>query len=716
MKIKKAEELFKEGKIEEAISYLDTFINKHPSQKEKILEAKLLKAQILYRTSQFDEAKEISNQVQDEALNSGIYDIVVESCITLSYLYLTLGELEEAISIIEEGFESLKRIEKDSDLYLNLKAQLFSRRGTVVIEKGDFDQALKYFNKSLPLFEKINDIAGKTNILYNIGLAYNIKGDHENAIKYLEKTKKIQEEQENYYGMAYSLMEIGGTYQREGKLEKALECFKKMAHLFKKYGNKKNIAWSYTDLGNIYQDLGEITMALKYYQKALPIYEELNDKRTLANHLRSMASAYRTKGEFLVSVDFNRQAIKLYEEIENKPYAARGYLNLAEDYHILGNYEKAEDFYKKSLKIFQSEKNQVFLAPNLFQLIQLYLELDEKNKALNYYRKLKEISFARENKLFNQLQNLAHGLILRKENRLIEKGKAQQIFRTISKEELTNHKYKVIALLALSESLLLEVKLFNNKLIFDEFIQKVNDLFSIADKQHSYSLKAKTHLLNSQVYLLKFDIQRAKEQLDKALRIAEDKGYQYLSIQISRQYDQLLDKENQWNKLIKENKSLKETIEYSGIEELIESMIKIKQEQTKVIHETPVYLSIITEDGLSVYSKQFKESLSIDEQLVGGFLSALKSFAKETFSSAGDIDRIKFKDNSLILRVFEPVVLCYVFKGESYLASLKTKKIIETIQRDEYLWKRLNEAVKNSEIPDNEIFDPVISSHILQED
>jgi len=208
--MKKAEKLFKEGKSEEALEYLDNHIDENEDNEKKKLEAELLKAQIFYRTSEFEKARELSFKVKEKAIDANLFSIVVDACITLSYLYLTLGQLENGINIINDGFDYLKKIKGNSDVIINLKAQLNSRRGTLYIEKGDLDQALVYFNKSLSLYEQVNNETGRSGILYNMGLAYNIKGDHENGIKYLRKQLKCKRNRKTTMELLILSWKLGG--------------------------------------------------------------------------------------------------------------------------------------------------------------------------------------------------------------------------------------------------------------------------------------------------------------------------------------------------------------------------------------------------------------------------------------------------------------------------------------------------------------------------
>ena len=72
------------------------------------------------------------------------------------------------------------------------------------------------------------------------------------------------------------------------------------------------------------------------------------------------------------------------------------------------------------------------------------------------------------------------------------------------------------------------------------------------------------------------------------------------------------------------------------------------------------------------------EEIKIDDQLIGGFISAVNTFGRQIFSTTGQVERIKHGDYTLISKiVLNRLTFCYAFKGPSFLATKKFDKLIE---------------------------------------
>ena len=66
--------------------------------------------------------------------------------------------------------------------------------GVIYSNKGDYDKALDYYEKSLAIREEMDDKSGIRLSLHNIGLVYYYKGDYVQALKYSENSLAIKKE------------------------------------------------------------------------------------------------------------------------------------------------------------------------------------------------------------------------------------------------------------------------------------------------------------------------------------------------------------------------------------------------------------------------------------------------------------------------------------------------------------------------------------------
>ncbi|MFX0027868.1 MAG: hypothetical protein ACFE8B_01545 [Candidatus Hermodarchaeota archaeon] len=78
--------------------------------------------------------------------------------------------------------------------------------------------------------------------------------------------------------------------------------------------------------------------------------------------------------------------------------------------------------------------------------------------------------------------------------------------------------------------------------------------------------------------------------------------------------------------------------------------------------------------------------------LFSSFMSAFNTFSSEIFSNS--IDRIKVKENTILINTVESFLVCYVIKGQSYPALQKLTKFSEAIRENLEIWQALNNSVK----------------------
>ncbi|CAF3916699.1 unnamed protein product [Didymodactylos carnosus] len=246
---------------------------------------------------------------------------------TLGMLLIRMGENSRA----EQYFHMLL---DDTSLDQSDHALAHNNLGTVYGNQGDYDKALKCYDKSLEiklisLPPNHPDIARTYNnigLVYwnqdiartynNIGLVYGNQGDYEKALKSYEKSLEIRLTAlpPNHPDIATTYNNIGSVYDSQGDHEKALKSYEKSLEirLAALPPNHPSIATTYNNIASVYDSQGDYEKALKYYEKDLEIS--------------------------LISLP------------PNHPDIARTYNNIGLVYGNQGDYEKALKSYDKSLE------------------------------------------------------------------------------------------------------------------------------------------------------------------------------------------------------------------------------------------------------------------------------------------------------------------------------------------------------------------------------
>ncbi|MFX1251755.1 MAG: hypothetical protein ACFFCZ_09120, partial [Promethearchaeota archaeon] len=108
--------------------------------------------------------------------------------------------------------------------------------------------------------------------------------------------------------------------------------------------------------------------------------------------------------------------------------------------------------------------------------------------------------------------------------------------------------------------------------------------------------------------------------------------------------------------------------------------------------EKPIMFLILSGSGLCRFSKTFLPESEVNDQLIGGFLTAIQGFSSEIFAQS--IDRVKMEKYTLLMKSEEPFLMCYVFQGQSYTAQQKLSRFTNNIMNAISMWQALKEIEK----------------------
>jgi hypothetical protein len=291
--------------------------------------------------------------------------------------------------------------------------------------------------------------------------------------------------------------------------------------------------------------------------------------------------------------------------------------------------------------------------------------------------------------------------VLKESDRVIKRAEAQQLFQQLAEEEILKFDITANAMLNLCELLYLELETSASAEALNELKTLLQRILEIAEDQRAYAVFVETHLLQSKTALLELDVQKARQLLTQAQMIAEEKGLQKLAMKASGEYDSLLDQITKWDSFIEKEASMEERLQLVQLEKMVTGLIQKREvEIQERPPEEPVMLLIMAQSGLTLYSQSFEDDQQMDDQLIGGFLTAVTSFGTEVFSGSGAIDRIQYQEYTVASKILESMMFCYMFKGQSYSAIQKLDHFMDEIQNITPVWKGLGRALQTGQTLD----------------
>jgi tetratricopeptide (TPR) repeat protein len=432
-------QLFKDGKIDEAIKKLESVdligrTDKRLKERERIANENAINEKGVQ-----EDIKSLKLQVDLYLLK---FDIAKAEVLYDRMLLLDSTNLD-ILSDVADFYRENHRYEKALRLYPKIiehpqaeawqKANAYSFLGNLYTTTGNLNKAMEAYTKCYQTYSPLSKNA-PDNTFYknNLAVSYSKLGETHTSLGNLDKALGFYEEynhlEKELYaaypnnvdfknGLAISYQFLGYMYTSLGNLDKALGFYEEMnklsEELYAAYPNnmsfKNSLAVSYSKLGNTHTSLGNLDKALGFYEYYNLLKKELyaaypnnvDFKNGLAISYEKLGQTHMSLGNLDKALGFYEDEVKLFKElyatnpnnVSFKNSLAISYSKLGETHTALGNLDKTLGFYEEDIKLskelYAAYPNNVDfkngLAISYEKLGSTHTELGNLDKALGFY-------------------------------------------------------------------------------------------------------------------------------------------------------------------------------------------------------------------------------------------------------------------------------------------------------------------------------------------
>ena len=241
------------------------------------------------RIGKYKEAKANLKKAYWKALAAAHYEIMAHSSISLVW---TVGyhqsRFDEGLFWIQTAGSAIEQLKNPQDLMYRLHSTL----GTLHSLNGDYDRALEQQRLALEIVKTPpgpEDAIDKGNILSNIGNTFGRKGQFDEALQYYQNALDIGEKVlgEKHPEIARRLMNMGLLYWLKKEYDRSMEYHQRSLIIWEAALGKEHpmIVWSLYGLGKGYQQRGDHPKAHALFERIAAICE----KKTCAPKPEGMA-------------------------------------------------------------------------------------------------------------------------------------------------------------------------------------------------------------------------------------------------------------------------------------------------------------------------------------------------------------------------------------------------------------------------------------------
>lgn len=219
---------------------------------------------------------------------------------------------------------------------------------------------------------------------HQLGILAQKRGDYDQALERYKRSLRINEELGHSEGMADSYGQLGSSALDRGAYEQALEWYKKAQQLYEELGNRSGMASSYHQLGIVAQERGDYEKAIQWYKKSLQIKEELGNRQGVASSYHQLGRVAQDRSDYDKAFEWYKKSLQIDGELGNRAGMASSYHQLGTVAQQHGDYDQALAWYKKSLQIKEELGNRAGMALTLGQLGAFSTELGQPAEALPF--------------------------------------------------------------------------------------------------------------------------------------------------------------------------------------------------------------------------------------------------------------------------------------------------------------------------------------------
>ncbi len=160
------------------------------------------------------------------------------------------------------------------------RAEILYRQGQSLSSKGEYDQALKKFQRSIELAKRAKFKQGIAHNLNEIAIILTARRQYSEARNKLVEALAIYKELKMNPEVSKALNNIALTYLEQHNFSKAIEEYNKLIQWDTKTGNELGVAITLNNLGHVYERYLNLPLEAKEkYIKALKIFEKLGNEK-----------------------------------------------------------------------------------------------------------------------------------------------------------------------------------------------------------------------------------------------------------------------------------------------------------------------------------------------------------------------------------------------------------------------------------------------------
>jgi tetratricopeptide (TPR) repeat protein len=227
-------------------------------------------------------------------------------------------------------------------------AELSRKIGEILVERGDYEQAMHQFQLGLQYLEGMEH-KELVRIYNEIGRVHWAQGNLEEHQTWTAKAFDLAERLLDPDELSLLLLHAGIRYRQQGLNKLAEQHWLRSLEISQETGDLVMQARLYQNLGWQSQTMGNYQLALERLEKGKALAEQCDDTQSLSWIHETLGETYYAQGEWDLAIESFQQSLRLAEQAGLRRATSRVYSFLGDIYRYQGRWTEADECYQNAL-------------------------------------------------------------------------------------------------------------------------------------------------------------------------------------------------------------------------------------------------------------------------------------------------------------------------------------------------------------------------------
>jgi len=191
------------------------------------------------------------------------------------------------------------------------QAQAQNNIGVALYFEGRYDEAIRAYQKSLPLYESLHERFGQAQVLQNVGLVKWELGRMSASQPDLNKALTLIKREEEPQLYSVVLTNSALVNKALGNDDLALRQLSESLEIARRIQDTSTQSADFHNIASVYATLGDQTRALDFYRQSLTLATAAHNTRGRTASLRAIANILRQQGQAAEALKMDQEALSL---------------------------------------------------------------------------------------------------------------------------------------------------------------------------------------------------------------------------------------------------------------------------------------------------------------------------------------------------------------------------------------------------------------------